>query len=128
MALPPVIRRARPLDEALPLEAPEDPAQVAGVEPQVAAERAGGETVAMGELVEDAGLGEGERAPDQSLVEDADPLGVEAIEAPDAGDAPLERTLGHGHLLKLPAMVEHVLDYVKYLHHRPPQAAGACRG
>src|SRR5712691_13284792 len=56
------------LDDAALLERAEDPAQVAGVEAQLGAEGGSGGLRAVGELVDNAPLGQGERAVPQMLL------------------------------------------------------------
>ena len=63
-------------------ELPEDAAQVARVQAEVAAELHRRGSLPMGELEEDAGLGEGEGALEEPLVEQADLAGEEAVELP----------------------------------------------
>src|SRR5690349_21098274 len=71
-----VPRRAAPAQQALLLETAQDPAQVRGVEAQVLRQPCGGGLLAVGELVQDANLGEREPALEQGLFEDTDLLRV----------------------------------------------------
>ena len=74
-------------DQAAFLEPLQKAAEIAGVQAEIADERARGRILPMGELVEDAGLGQREGALEQPLLEHADAPGIEAVEAPDGGDA-----------------------------------------
>ena len=80
-------------EQAARFEAPQDPAQIAGVEAEVAAEVGGGRRVAVGELVEHPHFGERERAVEVALAERADLPGVEAVEGADGVDAAAAMTL-----------------------------------
>src|SRR6185503_1400772 len=99
-------------------EAAHETAQVARVEAEVPAEVGGRRLPALGQLVEDADLGEGEGAPEEALLQDADLAGVEPVEPADGGDL-LPGGLGHGP----PSPAESVnqsVDRVKYV--RPAEA------
>src|SRR2546427_169028 len=54
-----------------------------------------GGLLAVRELVEHPHLAQGERALEVALVQQADLLGVEAVEAPHRRDARIEASLGH---------------------------------
>ena len=84
--MPGVGRRGAPAEEAARLEPSQDPAQIAGVEAEVAAQIGGGRRVAVGELVEHPHLGEREGAVEVVVAERADPAGVEAVEGADGVD------------------------------------------
>ena len=86
MALPAVGCRAGTLQKSLLLEAREDPAQVAAVESEVAAELDRRRAVTVRELVENTRLRQRERPAERRIVENADPLRIEAVESPDLGD------------------------------------------
>src|SRR5262249_16655771 len=85
--------RPPPLDEAAPAEAAEDPAQVARVEAERLAQRGRRGRFAVGDLVEDARLGEREGAVEQPLPQHADLPGGEAGEPPAGAHA----GIGPGH-------------------------------
>ena len=93
-ALAGVQRAGGALDQTALLEALEQAAEIAGIEAEVADERARGRIFPMGQLVEDAGLGQGEGALEQPLLEHADAPGIEAVEAPDGSDAGRQRGSG----------------------------------
>src|SRR5690349_16331744 len=76
-----VTLRTRLFDERPLLEAPENSAQVAGVDCQFAGELGRGDVIAMGQLVHDAHFSERERAIDVALAQDPDVLRIKAIEA-----------------------------------------------
>ena len=78
--LPPVGRGRLSLEQSPVAQPLDQPAQVPGVQSQLPAQLAGGRLVAVGELVEQADLRQGEPAAQQPFVEDADAAGVEAIE------------------------------------------------
>ena len=94
-ALPAVGLRAGALEQPALLEAAQDAAQIARIEPELSPERARGDGVLMRELVEDAPLGQGERAGQIALVQEADLPRVEAIEPPHRGDPLVGLALGH---------------------------------
>ena len=81
---------SRPI-RPLRFEAAQDAAQIAGVEPEIAAEVGGGRRLAVGQLVEHAQLGQRERAVEVAVAERADLAGVEAVEGADGVD----RGCGH---------------------------------
>ena len=83
------------LDQAVVAQGTQDPAEIARVEPEVAAELGGGRAVAVRQLVEHARLGEGERAAGQTFVQEADLPRVEAVEAPHVGYALVEMPVRH---------------------------------
>src|SRR6185312_4850477 len=86
-----------------PLEAAKDPAEVAGIHPERRAHLAGGGSLLVSELVEHSPLGEGERALEESFVEDTDLSGVEPVEAAHGGSAGVEggrADSGHANLEK----------------------------
>src|SRR5438132_602306 len=97
-ALPAVALGGLAVEQAAHLEAPQHPAEIARIEPQFLAELGRGGCRVMGKLIEHAGFGEGEGAPQQVLVQQADLLRVEAVEAPYGGYALGEGGRGHrGH-------------------------------
>ena len=67
-------------------KAAQNPAQVSGVESKLSADLRGGGRLTVGELVEDADLGERVRTLEQTGPEDADLLGIESVEATDVAD------------------------------------------
>ena len=73
--------------QAVALEALEDAAEIAEIEPQFPPKFRGREVVALGEFVEHARLGQREAAGQQALLQDADDARVAAGEPPDGGDA-----------------------------------------
>ena len=75
-----------PSQQATLLETAQDPAQVAGVQSQVAAEIGGAARRAVRQLVEHAGFGQRQRGVEQVLAEHADPAGVETVEGADGVD------------------------------------------
>jgi hypothetical protein len=95
-ALPRVGLGALADDQPARLEAAQDAAQVAGIEAEILGEFGRGRPVAMDDLVEHPRFGERERALQPAFLQHADALGVEAVEAPHAGDALARRGLGHG--------------------------------
>jgi hypothetical protein len=113
-ALSTVGSRARPVKEATPFEAPQDATQIAGVHLQLLADLGRGEPVAVRELVEDARLGQGERAVEVALVQQADLPRVETVEAPHGRHAPVELRLDHA-LPPETARVQ-VLAKVNHIH------------
>ena len=100
VALPRVTGRRRTADQAAGFEPPEDAAEVAGVQAEIAAELGGGRRGAVREFVEDAHLGERERAVQQMLAEDADLARVEAVERAD-GVAAVAGARRGGHALDI---------------------------
>ena len=82
-------------EELATFEVAEDAAGVTGVEAKFLADVGCGGTVAVGELVEDARLGEGEGAAG-GAVEDMDFAGVEAVELAQSADLGIETGVGHG--------------------------------
>ena len=89
MAVAGVVRRTRSADESPTLEPLEEPAQVAGVEPELGGDLGRGGRGAVGELEQHAPFGEGEGGVEVSLVEYADEAGVEPVEPPHIGDVPV---------------------------------------
>nr|BFE98510.1 hypothetical protein GCM10020241_01860 [Streptoalloteichus tenebrarius] len=77
-----------------PLEPGQQPAQVAGVDVEVAAQ--GGDLAGadLRQLVEHAGLGQRVGGAQQVVAQHADDIGVEAVERPDGGDP----VVWNGHL------------------------------
>ncbi len=73
--------------QAAVLEVPEHPAQIPRVEAQVRAQLRRGWLFPLKQLVEHAPLGQRERAPQQSLAQGANLLGVEAVEPPHRSDS-----------------------------------------
>ena len=94
-AVPGVRLGGRSVEQAALLEAAKDAAQVARIQAQFPAELGRGGRGVMGELIEHAGFGEGEGAPQQVLVQQADLLRVEAVEAPHGGYALGQGGRGH---------------------------------
>ena len=79
-------RRAR--DQQVPsLEPVQRPAELPLVEAEPLAKVAGGDVGAVGDLVEEPGVGECEGALGESLVEQADLARVETVEVADGADA-----------------------------------------
>ncbi len=74
------------LDQAALLELLQQPAEIAGVEAEIAREVGGGQAVAMRQFVEHARLGQREGAFQQPFVEQPDLAGVEAVEGPHGID------------------------------------------
>ncbi len=74
-------------DQSAPLEFPQEPTQIARIEPQLGREggRRGG--LGVSQLEEDSHFGERERALQQPLMQHADRLRIEAIETPHGVDA-----------------------------------------
>ena len=88
-------------------ELPQDAAEIARVEAQLAPDLAGAQPFAPGQLVEDPRFGERQGAVQEVLLEHADLAGVEAIEAPDALDAGIERrVVGDGEDVETAPAVE----------------------
>jgi hypothetical protein len=73
-------------DELRAGEALKDAAEVAYVEAKVCGDRGGSGLGAVGEFVEDTGLGEGEGAFQEMFVEGAEETCIEAVEAADCGN------------------------------------------
>src|SRR5712691_1933800 len=86
-ALPPVAVGGLAVEQAAHLEAPQHAAEIARIEAQFPAEFGRGGGRLMRQLIEHAGCGEGEGAPQEVLVQQADLLRVEAVEAPHGGYA-----------------------------------------
>ena len=86
-ALPCVVRRGLLADQPELVEAPQDAAEIAGVEIEVARDVGRGGAAALPDLVEHARLGERERAVEPAVLQHAEVLGIEAVEAPHRGDA-----------------------------------------
>jgi hypothetical protein len=79
------------------LEGLEHAAQVAGVEPQIAAEIGGGKPCAMRDFVQHARLGQRELALVQPFFKQADLAGVKTVEMPDGLDRARRGRGGFGH-------------------------------
>jgi hypothetical protein len=77
---PPVVARRLAHDEPVGFEPAEDPAEVAGVEPQQPAQLGRGHLIAMRQLEQHAGLGERVRRAEDTGLEHADHARVEAVE------------------------------------------------
>jgi hypothetical protein len=99
----PIRRPRRPRQQPARFEAAHDPADVAGVEPQVAGDLAGGRPIAVRELVEEAHFGEREGTVEMAVPEQPDVAGVKAVERADRGNAVHAR------------IVAKIVDCVKYL-------------
>src|SRR5881396_2182752 len=102
--------------------------ELAHREKPTAAELGRGGLLAVRELVEHPHLAQGERALEIALVQQADLLGVEAVEAPHRRDARIEAGLGHRRPSRLADNVKHLLDYVKrgsLRHLEGPEELGA---
>ena len=69
------------------MEAAQDAAEIAGIEAEIAADVGRGRAVALPDLIEHARLGQRERAVEPAVLQHAEVLGVEAVEAPHRGDA-----------------------------------------
>ena len=95
-ALPRVARHRLAPQQPAALKAAQDTTQVTGIDAQIAGDFGSGRLVAPGELVQHAGFRQRERAFQQALLQYADLLRVEAVEAPYRGDAVFERS--HAHL------------------------------
>src|SRR5262249_47418741 len=80
-------------DEPALVEPTDDAAQVAGIEAELAAQLTRRHRVTVRQLVEHAALGQRERTGEIALVEQADLLRVETVEAPHRGH-PLLHLLG----------------------------------
>ena len=89
-ALSRIVRCRLAGDEAVLGEAPQDAAEIAGVEPEVGGERSRGDRLTMCKLPEDARLGHRESGVEEMLVQQADLARVEAGEAAHGGDATLQ--------------------------------------
>ena len=76
-----VVAGGRTREPALCAETLEDAAEIALVEPELTREVRGADAAVMRELVHHAHFGERERTIQQSFVEHADALRVEAVEA-----------------------------------------------
>jgi hypothetical protein len=99
VALPGVVGRGLPADQAELVKAPQHAAEIAGVEAEVAHDVGRGRAFALPDLVEHARLGERERAFEPVLAQHAEVLRVEPIETAHRGEAlrPLQRGgTGHG--------------------------------
>ena len=83
-------------DQAARLEAAQDAAEIAGVEPEILGDLRRGRLVAMHDLVEHARLAERELALVDALMQQPDALRVETVEAPHGGDAVGKRSIVHG--------------------------------
>jgi len=81
--------------QTAPLEAPQDPAQVARIQSQLLPQGGRVRGRAVAELVEDARFGEREGTAQQRLLEETDLPGVEPIEAAHDGDALRQGGSGH---------------------------------
>ena len=79
--------RGRADDQAVGLEAGQHPAQVPGVEAEVAAQRGHlGAVAGVGQLEDHPGFGQRVRRAQQPVGEHADDAGVEPVERADLGD------------------------------------------
>ncbi len=83
--VPGIVFGADALDQLAFLQAAQQPAEVAGVEAEVAGELGGGGPVAMREFPEQARFGQAEAGLGQAFLEHADAARVEAVEAADRG-------------------------------------------
>lgn len=92
-ALTPVGGGPLPVDEAAPGEVTEDAAEVAGVEAEVAGDSAGRGIFQARYLVQYAAFGERESTAQETLVEDADALGIKTVEVANGFDAPRENKI-----------------------------------
>ena len=86
-ALPGVVRRDVLADQPALVKAAQDAAEIAGVEAEIAADVGRGGAVALLDLVEHARFGQRERAVEPAVLQHAEMLGVEAVEAAHRGDA-----------------------------------------
>ena len=93
-----VVGRALAADQLLLLQGAQQAAQVAGVEVEVARQLGGGGPAAVGELPEQARLGQREAGVGELLVQDADAPRVEAVEAADRRGARIGQRLHAGNL------------------------------
>src|SRR5690242_16320088 len=108
MTPPAVGGGAGPDHEPASFEPAQDPAQVPGVEAQIAPQLGGGRPIAMRQLVQHADLRERERAAIRASPQHADLSRVEPIEPADRPHAPVQSPRRHS------ANVRHILDSVKY--------------
>ncbi|MEO8715405.1 MAG: hypothetical protein ABI369_10360 [Acetobacteraceae bacterium] len=99
-----VIGRRRSRQQALSLEAGQDPAQVARIEPELPSERGGCQVSTMGELPKDPPLRQGELAGQQSLLQNADAPRVEPRESPHDRYPAIHRAIGPGQTSSLHLM------------------------
>jgi hypothetical protein len=81
-----VVRAASPLDQPSRLEPAQQARQIAGVEQEVARQLARRARRPLGDFVEQAGLGQRPRAAEHAVVQQAEPLRVEAVVPADRGD------------------------------------------
>ena len=93
--LPTVLLRLLRRHEAAGAKVAQDPAEIAGVEPELARDVARGQLLAAGQFVEHARLGEREPALPPAVAQHADVLRVEPVEAPHRGDALVEVAVRH---------------------------------
>src|SRR5207249_7214873 len=103
-ALPRIGGRGFLPDQLELLEAAQDPAEIAGIEPELARDFGRGRARARFELVKNARLGERERAVEPGRLQHADALGIETVEAAHGcdtfGDALLRNRLyQHGSIM-----------------------------
>src|SRR5579872_7026161 len=89
-----VVAGAAATDESALCEAPENPAEVPWIEPEIAAELACGGSLAVCQLVEHARFAQGKGTLKDPLTQNPDFPRVEAIEVPDRCD-PAFAYLGH---------------------------------
>src|SRR5205823_5837011 len=68
----------------------EDPAEIAGVEPELLGQLRGDGVLAVRDLIEHACLGEGERCLEIAVAKETDLAGIEPAEAAHVGDTPIE--------------------------------------
>ena len=92
-----VVGRALAGDEAVALQPGEQAAEEAGVDVHLAAQVGDLGDLALAELVEHARLGQRVGRAQQSVAQDADAGGVEAVEGADGGDAVSRRRLALRH-------------------------------
>ena len=93
--LAPVRGRGLAGDQALVLQVLDDPAEIAGIQPQFCSDLLRRRMVAVRELIQHPRLGERERAVEQLLLEHAEPPGVEPVEGPHRCDQIVGDWLGH---------------------------------
>ena len=92
--LSPVFVGTSPADQPALLETAEDPAQVPGIQVELSSEMGSRRPFVVGEFVDHPCLGEGERAFQESLLEDSDLLGVEAVEPSNGFDSRSQTGVG----------------------------------
>src|SRR5204863_9826149 len=82
--------RGRAFQPSAFLECTQDAAQITSVESERAAQIARGKPGAVARFVQDARLGQRERAVQEAFLEDADLARIEAVEVPDSADVRVE--------------------------------------